>query len=111
MKRRNGSGRFTPEGNAGEDINPMDGVANLADVMLVFACGLMLALITYWNVDVAAATEQTVDASPGVEITEDVSSADGETESPDQNGLEQYGMVYRDPITGKLYIVTEGNHE
>ncbi len=55
--RRRRTGRF--ENNAmfdGEDINPMDGMANLADMMLVFACGLMLALITYWNVDVSGVT-------------------------------------------------------
>lgn len=108
MKRRNGSGRFTPQGSAGEDINPMDGVANLADVMLVFACGLMLALITYWNVDVASTTAPTVDVAPAVEIQEDISSADGsEEQSPDQEGLERYGMVYRDPVTGKFYIMQE----
>lgn len=85
----------------------MDGVANLADVMLVFACGLMLALITYWNVDMAATVAPTVDAAPGQEITEDLSGADSSEDTPDQDGLEEYGMVYRDPVTGKLYMVTE----
>ncbi|MGL4483643.1 MAG: DUF2149 domain-containing protein, partial [Anaerovoracaceae bacterium] len=37
-----------------EEVNPMDGMASLADVMLVFACGLIVALIAAWNVDVAA---------------------------------------------------------
>ena len=46
MIRRSGSGRLgKSESFESESINPMDGVANLADVMLVFACGLMLALI------------------------------------------------------------------
>ena len=26
-------------------------VINVADIMLVFACGLMLALAVYWNID------------------------------------------------------------
>lgn len=85
----------------------MDGVANLADVMLVFACGLMLALITFWNVDVAATVAPTVDAAPGQEITEDVSGADSSEDAPDQEELEKYGVVYRDPVTGKLYVVEE----
>ena len=38
-------------GKKDEDFNPMEGMANLADVMLVFACGLILALIINWNVD------------------------------------------------------------
>ena len=29
----------------------MESVANLVDIMLVFACGLMVAIIIYWNVD------------------------------------------------------------
>lgn len=106
MKRRNGSGKFSGMDSASEDINPMDGVANLADVMLVFACGLMLALITYWNVDVASTTAPTVDVVPGVELTEEISDADSSQEqTPDLEGLEQYGMLYRDPVTGKLYFM------
>ena len=38
-----------------ESFNPMDGMANLADVMLVFACGLLIALIASWNVDINSA--------------------------------------------------------
>ena len=30
---------------------PMAGITNLVDAMLVFACGLMLAIVTYWNID------------------------------------------------------------
>lgn len=104
MKRRNGSGKLSGGAAAAEDINPMDGVANLADVMLVFACGLMLALITYWNVDVAATVAPDVSADKQ-EITQD---SGGESEdSPDEGDLEEYGTVYRDPATGKLYIIAE----
>ena len=37
----------------GEDDNenPMDSLTNLFDVMLVFACGLMVALVMSLNVD------------------------------------------------------------
>lgn len=86
----------------------MDGVANLADVMLVFACGLMLALITYWNLDVSGVTGS-IDVTQGKEITQDV-----EGFGTDENGeksdaqYEEYGTVYRDPATGKLYMVTDG---
>lgn len=112
MKRRKGSGRFNTGGYAGEDINPMDGLANLADVMLVFACGLMLALITYWNVDVATVTNGTADVQNQQEITQDISDAEnGDADSVSEDGLQQYGMVYIDPETGKLYMVTEGGNE
>ena len=107
MRRRNGTGRFGQDSPVGEDINPMDGMANLADVMLVFACGLMLALITYWNVDVAGLTQSAVDVRQGQEVT-GITGLDGESGQPlEDAALEQYGMVYRDPATGKLYMVTE----
>lgn len=107
MRRRRGSGRFSAGEAAYEDINPMDGLGNLADVMLVFACGLMLALITYWNVDVAATVAPDVSAER-LEITEDLPGADNQEDPPpDQEGLEEYGTVYRDPATGQLYILSE----
>ena len=37
-----------------EDFSPMEGVGNMADAMLVFACGLIVALILSWNVDVTS---------------------------------------------------------
>jgi hypothetical protein len=107
MRRRNGTGRLLRREEYTEDVNPMDFVGNLADVMLVFACGLMLALITYWNVDVAATAEEPDTTQTAIEITEDVSGADTE-DNPESGDLEQYGTVYRDPETGKLYIMAEG---
>ena len=111
MVRRKGSGKFDlPDPGAEEEINPMDGLPNLADVMLVFACGLMLALITFWNVDVAG----TVSGGPSEndperqELTETAAALDSEEgEEIDSDDLEQYGLVFRDPETGKLYIIAE----
>ena len=50
-----------------QDENPLEMMANLMDVMLVFACGLMLALIVNWNVDLGG---QEVDYVSEQEITE-----------------------------------------
>ena len=108
MKRRKGSGKFSAGAAVGQDINPMDGVANLADVMLVFACGLMLALISFWNVDVAGTQKTAEPETPPQELTqtaEELARQDGE--AVDSEGLEEYGKVYRDPETGKLYIFSE----
>ena len=44
-----------------EDVNPMEGVANLADVMLVLAVGMMLALVVAWNVDIASSNLRPVE--------------------------------------------------
>lgn len=107
MKRRNGSGRFSSYRSESEDINPMEFVANLADVMLVFACGLMLALITYWNVDVVGVGQTAVDVTQGQEVT-DMQSLDNDSQNGlEGSGLNEYGKVYQDPETGKLYMVME----
>jgi len=107
MKRHNGSGKFRQEGWEGEDVNPMDGVANLADVMLVFACGLMLALITYWNVDVAGIQGKASQVTQGQEVTDEAGLSQQDGAPADGTDLQQYGMVYRDSATGKLYLVPD----
>ena len=45
MRRRYGKTKLEVRQDSMDDINPMEGVANLVDAMLVLACGLMLALI------------------------------------------------------------------
>ena len=89
-------------------FNPMDGMANLADVMLVLACGLMLSLIIHWNVDVGR-TEKLVGLSSDVELTE-VQDAEQKAAEDFKNGsgLEEMGVVYRDSVTGKLYVLSKG---
>lgn len=108
MMRRSGSGRLREsESFESESINPMDGVANLADVMLVFACGLMLALIINWNVDVGA-TVQKADIDTSNPVTNVAGLENGEQPDLEQSdGYESYGTVYRDTKTGALYVVTD----
>lgn len=108
MNRRFGSGRLSREAQQENEINPMDGVANLADVMLVLACGIMLALIINWNVDIGGSTSTAVAVNQGQEV----SALDGLTDSSgealnDDTKYEKMGTVYKDPTTGKLYMVTE----
>lgn len=90
-----------------EEINPMDGLANLADVMLVLACGLMLALIINWNVDISGITGTAVSMDKGQEVSElqGLTGSDGETLN-NETQYEKMGVVYKDPISGKLYMVT-----
>ena len=42
---------------APEEVDPMSSLSNIGDVMLVFACGLMVALVVAWNVDLAEFTQ------------------------------------------------------
>ena len=87
----------------------MDGVANMSDVMLCLAVGIMLALITHWNVDISTGISQ-FDINRAQEINKDkiteLESGDIE-DAPDKTGYEKYGQVYKDPKTGKIYIITD----
>jgi hypothetical protein len=107
MKRRFNSERFGGNDFEQDSANPLEGVANLVDVMLVIAVGLMLALVVNWNVDIAAKQEEA--SLRGEEIAE----ADGLSgEGVPLDNETQYEtlnvVVYRDPATGKLYMVEKG---
>ena len=78
--------------------SPMESIANIVDVMLVFACGLLLALVTVWNVDIG------LDRPDNVYEVSDVVE---ESQSVSKDNLQEAGKVYRDPATGNLYFVEE----
>ena len=87
------------------DYNPMDGLANLADIMLVFACGLMMALIINWNVDIGL---KPVDVSRGKEVTNVEDQKDDlQKVLNTDGGYEKMGVLYKDPVTGKMYILSQ----
>lgn len=108
LSRNTGAGKLSRSPAAADDVNPLDSLTNIADVMLVLVVGLLLALITYWNVDIAGIGGEAVSVEQGQEIAgmEGI-SGDGEPDS-DASKYEEYGKVFRDPETGKLYMVTEG---
>ncbi|MDR1821045.1 MAG: DUF2149 domain-containing protein [Oscillospiraceae bacterium] len=106
MKRRL-SGRSS--GFTEEAANPMDGVANLADVMLCLAVGIMLALVLNWNVDLTymnsgeeppASAQNTPLPIDGDDIT-----PAGEGDTPLEADMKKLGMVYYDEKTGTYYLV------
>ena len=87
------------------DINPMDGVSNLSDVMLVFACGLMVAIILNWNVDITKkVVKEDVKMDEEIEVNESLSDDPSQVQNVEEN-YEQFGTVYHDPATGKYYVV------
>ncbi len=93
-------------GRVHEDVNPMEGVVNIVDAMLVFACGLMLSLIINWNVDIGQ--EDMVEMSQGQEVTDVEDVQDNLIESENEgNAFEKMGTVYKDPATGKLFMLTK----
>ncbi len=80
--------------------NPMENLANLVDVMLVFACALMIAIITYWNVDLTQSKISKEDLEPVDDMQEAIQN------DIDSEVLQSKGRVYEDPEIGELYIVT-----
>lgn len=100
MSNRWQQGRF-----ASGDDEPLGPLANLLDLMLVFACGLIAALI--------AMSEQLQDhfQQPVKPISEQVIERGKELPTmPGQGakgaeGYESVGQVYRDPKTGKLILI------
>ncbi|MDD4583353.1 MAG: DUF2149 domain-containing protein [Eubacteriales bacterium] len=80
----------------------MDGTGNLADIMLVFACGLMLALMLHWGVDLNRVTD-IISQDELVEVHDVEKIIEGVEVS---NTYESKGMVYQDVKTGKLYIIS-----
>ena len=87
-----------------EEVDPMSSMSNIGDVMLVFACGLIVALILSWNVDVTDQGIQKVKEKK-YEVNNIEDSA--VEVIGDEKNLEEMGTVYRDPETGKYYVVED----
>ena len=109
MRRRFSRDRFGGgDAFARAPVNPLEDLANIVDVMLVFACGLMLALVINWNVDIAAKDAENEARSAEMTQLSDVSGGT-DTVLDDDTAYEKLNVVvYRDPATGKLYMTENG---
>lgn len=87
----------------GDSNDPMASMGNLMDVMLVFACGLLLALIANWNVDLDG-MRVTSGAQSYTPLEGDVQDASTET-AEDVMGYTELGTAYYDEETGQVYVV------
>lgn len=104
MARSFRASRFRRHADVGEDVNPSAYIVNLADCMLVLACGFLVALISLYNIDVSMTAKKLDD--------EQLSKIEPETLDEEllDGGGSYYieaGKVYRDPNTGVLYMVQE----
>lgn len=81
--------------------DPLAAMANLVDVMLVFACGLIAALAMGRFV-LADGKAQGTEVQQGREVPE-LPSGDGQGGS----GMTSVGRVFRDPKTGKLILISD----
>lgn len=91
------------DGDVRSDDDPMASMGNLMDVMLVFACGLIIALMAHYDVDITASPTDLEGAEPlEAEISEQ-----GVDVSGSGSTYVELGTVYRDAETGELYVVTD----
>jgi len=97
-----------------EQAEPMAGLSNMSDTMLVLAVGIMLALVINWHLDLGAtstATSDTLDQSQLTEIQDYTNVNEDElTQEQTQAGLEEKGKVFVDPNTGKMYVLVENSN-
>ena len=89
-----------------EDIDPMNSLGNLADAMLVMAVGLMLALVSAWQLDFA-------DIHANIEIADETQDLDIDSDPDDptlsEYGLSEYGKVFVDE-DGTYYMVENSDN-
>ena len=102
MIRRYGTGHLRQNRSSDkEDVNPMENLANLTDAMLLLAVGIMVALIMHWNLNV-----YTTQLSKKQELSDNVKQSVAESVQ-NGSGMQELGKVYKDPKTGKMYMVQE----
>lgn len=80
--------------------DPLGPLANLVDVILVFAIGLIVALAAAGGDLPERQDRAGVDIERGRELP-DMPRGEGR----DGSGYESVGQVYRDPDTGKLVLI------
>lgn len=87
------------------DSDPLAGFANIMDVMLVFALGLMIALISqHPELQQHFKLDESIDIRQGRELAEPSESMRSVLQG-DTDGMKSLGQVYRDPETGKLILI------
>lgn len=84
-----------------EQEEPLGPLANLLDLMLVFACGLIAAMIGMSGQikdHFKEPSQQIIQKGAELPTMPDLGNAGGQ-------GYESVGQVYRDPNTGKLILI------
>jgi hypothetical protein len=83
--------------------DPQASLVNLVDIMLVFICGLIVALVSAQRQSAASeapAARRVIEQ--GRELSELPEGLRGEQAG---QGMQPVGQVYKDPTTGKLILV------
>lgn len=97
--------------NQDDGVNPMDGVSNMSDAMLVLAVGIMLALVINWKIDMKDVYEnmkENVNEEDLRELEIEDSRQVGNVSFEDlEKNYIRTGSVFTDTRTGKTYVVVE----
>lgn len=96
------------------DDDPMSSMANMVDIMLVFACGLLCALVTYLQLDTIMFQDLTLEEKRAlvkrlssmqeIENLEQMEERDVQSMTKDGD-MEELGTVFFDPKTGKMLMI------
>ena len=115
MKYMNRKGKRREE----DDDDPLSGVANLFDVAMVFALGLMVMLLLYLSMpEVLTQTDMTIIKNPGqqnmeviVKRGERIEKLDMMNETVQTEIVGEVGRIYKTEGGGMIYVpsnMTEG---
>ena len=99
MSRHWAKSRFD---DGGED--PAASLVNLVDIMLVFICALIVALVAANPDSFHSRKSRSQEITRGRELER---LPEGMGEGMQGSGMQPLGQVYRDPKTGKLILVGE----
>jgi len=97
-----------------EDEDPLSGVANLFDVAMVFALGLMVMLLLYLSMpEVLTQSDMTIIKNPGqqnmeviVKQGERIEKLDMKNETVQMEIIGEVGTIYRTEDGGMIYVPT-----
>lgn len=103
IRRRHGASLSRPA-QAEEEVNPNAYIVNIADCMLVLLLGMIVALISYYNVDL------TQSSTPAEEIIGIQVNMDENDDGVVDAGYQRRGTVYYDDASGSYYFVNEGDN-
>lgn len=89
-----------------QDDDPTTSLVNVMDVMLVFALGLLIALISQnQEMQQHFQVKNSVTVTQGKELIEAPKAIRDASKGDSSNGLKSMGTVYQDPETGKLILI------
>lgn len=89
-----------------QDDEPLGPLANLVDIMLVFACGLIAALVAVSpELKQHFKLDKDVKLEHSQELTDIPESLRQQLERGEAEGYQSMGQVYKDPKTGKLILI------